>query len=75
MSGAISGHMDLGGMNIFVFILVGLVTFNFFIELGLNLVIAPAIHRVILLVEHRVSGGRKKTEVPQTEASGDDHLH
>ena len=84
MNGAITGHMDMNGMNLLVFILVGLVTFNFFIELALNLVIAPAIHRVVLLVEHTVTG-RKKTaeqvsdEAPLSEESEteehDDHLH
>ena len=36
-----------GGSNVFGFILVSLVTFNFFIELAVNLLIAPAIFRVI----------------------------
>ena len=39
-----------GGQNVFVFILVGLVTFNFFIELGINLLVAPALQRVIQVV-------------------------
>ena len=43
--------IDMGGMNILVFILVGLVTFNFFIELGINLLVSPALHRVIGVVE------------------------
>lgn len=46
------------GMNIFVFILVGIVTFNFFIEFALNMVFAPAIHRVVLVVEKKI--GKKK---------------
>ena len=33
--------------NALVFILVVLVTFNFFIELALNLIVAPSLHRVI----------------------------
>lgn len=39
------------GQNVFVFILVGLVTFNFFAELGVNLLVAPAIHTVYKVVE------------------------
>ncbi len=33
--------------NVLVFILVGIVTFNFFIELAVNLIVAPSLHRVI----------------------------
>ena len=44
---------DFMGMNMFVFILVGLVTFNFFIELAINLIVAPTLHRVIGIVDKR----------------------
>ena len=44
---------DFLGMNMFVFILVGLVTFNFFIELAINLIVAPTLHRVIGVVDKR----------------------
>ena len=72
MSGAISGHMEMNGMNIFVFILVALVTFNFFIELGLNLVIAPAVHRVVLLVEGGFTGAKKRASQELAPGPGDD---
>lgn len=36
-----------GGTNLLEFILVGLVTFNFFIELGINLLVAPSLHRIL----------------------------
>lgn len=36
-----------GGTDVFVFILVGLVGINFFIELGVNLVLSPTIVRII----------------------------
>lgn len=75
---------DFGGElgnagDIFVFILVFLVSFNFFIELGINLVLSPAIHRVVLIAEKRLSvkknvkaepeDGDAQTETisPQTE--------
>ena len=50
---------DLGmtqflGLNPFVFILVGLVTFNFFVELGVNLIVAPGLHTVYKVVEKRI---------------------
>ncbi len=47
------------GVNVFKFIIVGLVTFNFFIELAINLVVAPALNTVYRAVEKRV-GGKKK---------------
>ena len=40
-----------GEQNLLVFILVGIVTFNFFIEFAINLLVAPAIHRVIGIVD------------------------
>ena len=43
------------GMNPFVFILLGLVTFNFFVELGVNLVVAPGLHTVYRVVEKRIA--------------------
>ena len=40
-----------GEQNLLVFILVGIVTFNFFIEFAINLIVAPAIHRVIWIID------------------------
>ncbi len=54
MSGSIQifqSSLAVTGMNVFVFILVGLVTFNFFVEFAINLFVAPALHRVIGVVE------------------------
>lgn len=45
-----------GGSNIFGFILVSLVTFNFFLELGVNLIVAPALNRVIKIIDKTGSG-------------------
>lgn len=44
---------DVGGMNVLVFILVVLVTFNFFVELAINLIVSPALHRVIGIVDKK----------------------
>ena len=46
---------EAGGMNVLLFILVGLVTFNFFIELAVNLIVAPALNTVIGAVEKRIA--------------------
>ena len=40
-----------GSENLLKFILVGLVTFNFFIELAINLICAPTINRIIKIVK------------------------
>ena len=40
-----------GGTNILGFIIVSLVTFNFFVELAINLLCAPALYRVIKVVD------------------------
>ncbi len=39
------------GVNVFKFIIVGLVTFNFFVELAVNLLVSPALHTVYRVVE------------------------
>ena len=46
-----SVHTMAGGENLLKFILVGLVTFNFFIELAINLICAPALTRVIKIIK------------------------
>ena len=40
-----------GGTNVLGFILVSLVTFNFFVELAINLLCAPALYKVIKVVD------------------------
>ena len=52
--------MNADGVNIFVFICVGLVTFNFFIELAINLVVAPALHTVYRVVEKQFYAGKAR---------------
>ena len=47
------------GMNVFMFILVGLVTFNFFIEFAINLLVAPGLHTVYNVVEKQLKRGKR----------------
>lgn len=55
--------MIAGGSNILGFILVSLVTFNFFVELAINLLCAPALYRVIRVVDRNgVYGVVEETE-------------
>ncbi len=67
------GDLEMSGMNIFVFIIVVLVTWNFFIEFAVNLLVAPAIHRIVVVAE-RVIGGRthKKQAQPATQSTEQD---
>ncbi|MBE7088894.1 MAG: ECF transporter S component [Clostridiales bacterium] len=46
---------EVSGMNVLVFVLIVLVTFNFFIELFLNLFVSPALYRVIGIVNKRLA--------------------
>lgn len=58
----------LSGVDILVFILVGLVSFNFFIELAINLILTPAIHRVVMVVEKQLGKQHKSTMHEEKEA-------
>ncbi len=46
---------EVAGMNIFIFIIVVLVTFNFFVELAINLLVSPALYRVIKIFDKEIS--------------------
>lgn len=48
-----SVHQSASG-NVLVYILVSLVTFNFFFEFAVNLLVAPALHTVYKVVEKRI---------------------
>ena len=43
--------MIAGGSNIFGFIILSLVGFNFFIELAVNVLVAPALYKVIKVID------------------------
>ena len=55
-----SVHGMAGGQNVLIFILVGLVGFNFFFEFAFNLFFSPAINRVIEIVEKSFKGFKRK---------------
>lgn len=51
----VSSYMpDFSGRNIMYIIIVGLVTVNFFIELAINVICAPALHTVENVVEKQI---------------------
>lgn len=45
-----SVHAESGSQNVLVYILVAIVTFNFFFEFLVNVIVAPALNRVIKIV-------------------------
>ncbi len=49
--GSMAEYTHVLGMSPLVFILVILVTFNFFFELAINLLLAPALHRAIGVIQ------------------------
>ena len=60
------------GMNIFIFICVGLVTFNFFIELALNLIVSPALNSVYRVVEKQFIHNKKRAVKAENGTEKDD---
>lgn len=64
--------LGMEGLNIFVFILVGIVTYNFFIEFAINIVLAPAIHRVVLVTEKTIKKKSAKEDKPVLETKEDE---
>lgn len=61
MTGTISSFGGVSGMDVLVFILVALVSFNFFIEFFINLLLSPAIYRVVVVVEKQLGKKNRKT--------------
>lgn len=55
-----SVYVMAGDVNVLKFILVGIVTFNFFIEFAINLIFSPALYRVIGFVDKRYKTKREK---------------
>ncbi|MBR2341197.1 MAG: ECF transporter S component [Clostridia bacterium] len=58
MTNSVYGMAD--GQNVLIFILVGLVGFNFFFEFAFNLFFSPALNRVIEIVEKSFKGFKRK---------------
>ena len=69
ITGTISGFTAHGTMpEILYFLFIGCAGWNFLIEFAINLVLAPALHRVVLVVEKQI-GKKQKTEL-QKETDG-----
>lgn len=55
-----SVYVMAGDVNVLKFILVSIVTFNFFIEFAINLLLSPALYRVIGVVDKSYKTKREK---------------
>lgn len=64
MSGVISQNFVEEGSTVIYFLVVGCAGVNFLIEFAINLVLSPAIHRVVLVAEKSVGKKKVKAEVP-----------
>lgn len=74
MSNVLSAEYGVNGIDILIFILVSLITFNFFIEFAINLLLAPAIYRIVSVVEKTFLRKRRQVqaqETDNTERTGD----
>ena len=76
ISGTIASFTETGTMNeIVYFLFIVCAGVNFLIEFGINIVLAPAIHRVVMVVEKNYVGkksprapeGEEETENAETE--------
>lgn len=70
ISGTIAGFTETGSMSeIVYFLFIGCAGWNFIIEFSINLVLGPAIHRIVLVVEKQV--GAKKGAHKAENAEGE----
>lgn len=67
MSGVISANFVAEGSTVIYFLVVGCAGFNFLIEFAINLVLSPAVHRVVLVVEKQI--GKKKAQKAEYDES------
>ena len=67
MSGTISTNFVAEGSTLIYFLFIGCAGLNFIIEFAINIVLSPAIHRVVLVVEKKYR--KKKHGAVQTEES------
>lgn len=67
MSGTISTNFVEEGSTLVYFLFIVCAGVNFLIEFAINLLLSPAIHRVVLVVEKQIGKKKKKPAPEQTE--------
>ncbi|MCD8286874.1 MAG: ECF transporter S component [Clostridia bacterium] len=70
MSGTIAANFVADGETVIYFLVIGCAGINFIIELAINLVLAPALHSVVGIVERRILSKYKKKAKKPAQASG-----
>lgn len=71
INGTIAGFTETGTMDeIVYFLFIGCAGWNFIIEFAINLVLAPAIHRVTLVVEKSLKNRNAPAPVPEQAEEG-----
>lgn len=70
ISGTIEGFMasaNITGQSVIYFIIIGCAGINFLVELGINLILAPSLARVIGLIDKKVFETTPKTKTENEE--------
>ncbi len=69
ISGTIGANFTESGSlsEVAYFLFIGCAGINFLIEFAINLVLAPALHRVVVVAERYYSGKTSKKETPQAD--------
>ncbi len=65
MSGTITENFVEAGSTLVYFLFIGCAGINFIVEFAINLVLSPALHRVVLVVEKQI--GNKKKVLSESE--------
>lgn len=65
MSGTITKNFVADGTTLVYFLFIGCAGINFIVEFAINLVLSPALHRVVLVVEKQI-GKKKKKASPES---------
>lgn len=69
MSGTISANFVAEGSTLVYFLFIACAGINFLIEFAINLLLSPALHRVVLVVEKQIGKKKKKPVSEEQEAT------
>ncbi len=77
MSGTIEANFVADGETVIYFLVIGCAGINFIIELAINLVLSPALHSVVSIVERRILSKYTKKHKKSTQGTqtGQDHTN
>lgn len=67
MSGTLTENFVAPDSTFVYFLFIGCAGVNFLVEFAINFVLSPALHRVVLVVEHKVSNNKKQKSPSESE--------